>query len=354
MDLDGQNNNLSEPSQAQDTGPAPYQIPPGPQQPSPRKRKTGWRIFWGIILTLSVLANIVLLLMLIGLGAVLVTGQGRIFTEEVIQSGPRATKIAVIRLEGIIYNEQAEDVRKQIKLARQDKTVKALIIRVISPGGTVSASDQIHNEIRKFRRQAKKPVVAFMQGIALSGGYYTSVACDKIVAEPTTITGSIGVMMGHFVLQELLEDKLGIQPVIIKSGPRKDWPSSFSPVTDEQRQYVHDKLITPAYERFLQLVTEGRTSLTAAQVKKLADGSIFSAPEALDEKLIDEIGYIDEAIKLAQSLAGVEKAQVIEYRKPFSVAGLLTSKSANTFKINQETLYKLAMPQLLYLWNIYE
>ena len=321
MDFE-QNNNMSEPAIG------------SPQIPS-SGRRTGWKIFWGVVLGLSVLANIALFLVLIGVVAVFATGQKGIFTEEVIQAGPRTNKIAVVTLQGVINNEKAQDVYRQLKSARQDKRVKGLILRVNSPGGMVSSSDEIYNEIRKYREETANPVVAFMQGVAASGGYYASVACDKIVAEPTTITGSIGVIMGHFVLQELLEKKLGIQPVIIKSGLKKDWPSPFELPTEEQRQYLRDKLITPAYERFVRVVADGRQSLTLTDVKRLADGSIYSAAEAVDEKLIDKIGYLDEAIQQVCSLAGIEKAQVVEYRKPFSLVSFLSSRTQNVLKIDR-------------------
>jgi protease-4 len=191
-----------------------------------------------------------------------------------------------------------------------------------------------------------------MQGVAASGGYYVSVGCDQIVAEPTAITGSIGVIGGHFVLQQLLEEKLGIQPVIFKSSEKKDWPSPFQQVTEEQRRYIQDKLITPAYDRFVQVVDEGREELTLDDVKRLADGSIYGAKEALSEKLIDKIGYIDEAIEQVKLLAGIEKAQVVEYRKPFSFADFLSSRSGNILKINRSTLYELSTPQVLYLWSL--
>lgn len=340
MDFE-QNNNRAKPFQTQ------------PSAAKTPQKRTGWRIFWGIILGLSVLANIVLFLMLIGLVAVFVTGQKSIFTEEVIQTGPRTNKIAVISVQGVIDNEQAQDVYRQIKSAQQDKRVKGLILRVNSPGGTISGSDQICNEIRKYRKKEDKPVVAFMQGVAASGGYYVSVGCDKIVAEPTVITGSIGVMGGHFVLQELLEEKLGIQPAIFKSGEKKDWPSPFQPVTEEQRQYIQDKLINPAYNRFVQVVDDGRESLTLDDVKRLADGSIYGAEEALSEKLIDKIGYIDEAVEQVKLLAGIEKARVVEYRRPFSLAYLLSSRSRSILKIDKSTLYELSTPQILYLWSLY-
>ena len=339
MDFE-QNNNRTEPTV------------PIPAAGIPKKR-TGWRIFWGVILALSVLANIALFIMLISVVAVFATGQRGILAEEVIQKGPRTKKIVVISVQGIINNGQAQDVYEQLKLVRKDKWVKGLIIRVNSPGGTVSASDRIYNEIRKFREKTDKPVVAFMEGIAASGGYYVSVACDKIVAEPTTITGSVGVIAGHFVLQELLEEKLGIQPVVIKSGRKKDWPSLFQQITEEQREYIQEKLISPAYERFVKLVADGRGSLTLDDVRRLSDGSIYGAQEALDEKLIDEIGYLDEAIEQIKTLAKIEEAQVVEYRKPFSLAGFLRLQSRSILKIDRTTLYELSTPQLLYLWSLY-
>jgi len=257
-------------------------------------------------------------------------------------------------VEGIIYGESAKDVYSQLEKARHDKRVKGVIIRVDSPGGLISASDQIYKEILKYRQEEGKPVVAFMQDVAASGGYYTSVACEKIIAEPTALTGSIGVIMGHFVFQELLENKLGILPVILKSGKKKDWPSSFQVPTEEQLQYLQDKLITPAYERFVQVVAEGRQSqLTVDDVRRLADGGILGAQEALNEKLIDEIGYLDEAIGVAKSLAGIKEARVVEYRKPFSLASFLSYRSQGVLKINRATLYELNTPQVMYLWSAY-
>lgn len=352
MDFE-QNNNRTEPLQPQPSEPISGLAQDTPSVTKTPKKRIGWRVFWGVILGLSVLANIALFLMLIGLVVVFATGQKGIFTEEVIQAGPRTTKIAVITVQGIIDGEQAQDIYRQLKRASDDKWVKGLILRVNSPGGTISGSDQICNEIRKYREKEDKPVVAFMQGVAASGGYYVSVPCDKIIAEPTVITGSVGVMAGHFVLQEMLEEKLGIQPAIFKSGQKKDWPSPFQPVTEEQRQYIQDKLINPAYNRFVQVVADGREALTLADVKRLADGSIYGAEEALSEKLIDEIGYINEAIEQVKSLAGIEKAHVVEYRKPFSFVDFLSSQNRNILKINKNTLYELSTPQILYLWSLY-
>jgi len=319
----------------------------------PPRKGAGWRIFWGIVLALSVMANIALFLMLIGVVAIFATGQRGLLTEEVIREGPARTKIAIISVEGLIYGEQAKSVYRQLKAARQDKHVKGVIVRVNSPGGTISASDQIYMAISEFRKEENKPVVAFMQGVAASGGYYTSVACEEIIAEPTTITGSIGVISWYFVVQELLEDKLGVLPVVIKSGQKKDWPSSFRAPTPEEIQYMRDKLITPALDRFVKVVADGRNLLTLDDVRRLADGGIFGAKEALEEKLIDEIGYLDDAIESAKTLAEIDKAQVVQYRRPFSLTSFLSYRKPNILQIDRNTLYELGTPQILYLWSAY-
>lgn len=320
----------------------------------PAKRGYGWRIFWGIVLAFSFMANLVLFLMLIGVVALFTSGQRGMFAEEILREGPARNKIAVIDLQGIIHSQLAGDVYQQLKMASRDGRVKGLIVRVNSPGGTISASDQIHKEIKKFRSEEKIPVVAFMQGVAASGGYYTSVACEEIIAEPTAITGSIGVISSFFVVQELLEEKLGVLPVVLKSGRKKDWPSSFREPAPEELEYMQEKLITPAFERFVEIVADGRKeTLDANGVKQLADGGIFGADEAHDKKLIDGIGYLDDAIESVKSLAGIETAQVVAYRKPFTFANFLSYRKPNLLKLDRNMLYELSTPQLLYLWSAY-
>jgi protease IV len=326
-------------------------IPSSPPAPA-AKKDSGWKVFWGIITGLSMLGNVMLFLMLIGVGIVAFAGRGeKKYTEEVIEDGPRSAKIAIVSINGIIDEQQAQDVYWQLKEAREDKNVKGVIIRVNSPGGTISGSDQIHNEIIKYRSDTNQPAVAFMQGVAASGGYYSSVACDEIIAEPTAITGSIGVIMEYLVLQQLLEDKLGINPIVLKAGSKKDWPNPFQMPTDEQLQYMQQRIIDPAYKRFVKVVADGRGELTEEDVNRLADGSIYWADKALEEKLIDGIGYLTDAIDKTKSLAGVKKAQVVEYKKTFSIADLLSAKTNLSLKIDRRTLYEVAVPQALYLWT---
>ncbi|MEN6386216.1 MAG: signal peptide peptidase SppA [Phycisphaerales bacterium] len=334
--------------------PPPPPPPAGYSQPQQPKKSYGWRIFFGIILGLSILANIALLFSLIIIGSLSLATAGAkkgYYLENLIESGPSASKIVIINVEGIIQNEMAKEIEQQIKNAKTDSNIKALIFRIASPGGAVSASDRLYYQINEYKKETGKPVVAFMDTLAASGGYYTAAACDKIMAEPTAITGSIGVIMGHFVLQELLEMKLGIKPVVVKSGPKKDWPTSFEPVSDEQIAYLNSKLIMPTFERFVSIVAQARKDqLTPEQVRALADGSIYNAQEALDNKLIDKIGYLPDAIELAKSLANIKKAKVVEYEKPFRLESLFGANSVLRH-FNNNALYELTTPQLLYLWS---
>ena len=316
-------------------------------------KRTGWKIFVVVVIGLCMLAIGAFFVLLVGAVMMFRSIPQDVFAEEVIRSGNRWNKIVLIDVQGIINRQQAEDFYQQLKTVQKDNHVKGLIVRVHSPGGTVSGSDQIYNEILKYREKSKKPVVAFMQGVAASGGYYVSVACDKVLAEPTTITGSVGVIMGYLVLEQLLEEKLGIQPVISKSGLKKDWPSSFRIPTDEEKQYIQDKLIKPAYERFVGIVAKGREPLSLEEVRRLSDGSVYSAQEAMDEKLIDGIGYLDEAIEEVMKLAGIEDGHVVGYQKPFSLSSILRSQRSNILNFDSKTLYELSTPELLYLWRLY-
>lgn len=353
---------------APNAGGPPRDVPPeppryGPPSPSsgpypePRRRSSGWRVLWGILFGLSVLVNVGLLLLLLGLVVAFVVGTGPTgYSQTVLREGPRSNRIVVINIRGIIDELQAEDVRRQLRLARNDRAVRGIIVRVNSPGGSVGASDRIYREIADYRKRQGQPAVAFMQSVAASGGYYAAVACEQIIAEPTAITGSIGVALTHFVLQELLEDKLGIQPVFLIRGQRKDWPSMFRPPSDEELAYLTDRLLEPAYQRFVEVVKQGRRQvLSEEEVMKLADGSVFVAEEARAVRLIDRTGYLDDAIEMVKEQAGITRAQVIEYRRPLSFLSLLLAEGRKTSLLNLDRakLFDLTTPQVMYLWNGY-
>ncbi|MBN1787881.1 MAG: signal peptide peptidase SppA [Sedimentisphaerales bacterium] len=329
----------------------PIENPYASDMPAKKSGKgLGWKIFFAIILAFSIIANMVLFFTLMISVIAFTASESGHRLEKTLREGSGKNKIAVIKIEGVINKELAESVTQQIEDAKNDKKVKAVIFHTNTPGGSVSASDRVYDQIIRFRAETGKPAVAFMESIATSGGMYTSAGCDKIIAEPTAITGSIGVIMGHFVFQELFEEKLGIRPSVVKSGEKKDWPTSFEPVTEEQRQYLSDKLIMPAYERFVNIVAESRKDLLEyEQVRALADGSIYNATEAMENKLIDEIGYMSEAVELAKSLANISDAKVVEYEKPFSLEDFLGAKTL--LKLNRDTIVDLTTPQLMYLWD---
>lgn len=332
-----------------------FQTPPAPQ-PAP-KGTSGWRIFVNILLVMSILGNIVLVLAVIGLAISMAFGSGGFsssksdLVENVLVEGDSKQKIAVVNIYGIIDDEAYLDFQDQFDAASEDSDVAAMIVRIASPGGSVSASDRMYNRIIKYRETSGKPVVAFMQTLAASGGYYTAVAADTIIAEPTAITGSIGVIMSHLSVKDLLEQKLGILPSVVKSGEKKDWPSMFAPMTDDQRAYINDKLIDPAYQRFVDLVFAGRKNqLTRDQILKLADGSIYGAIEAKKERLIDEVGYFEDAVAAARVAAGDSNAPVVEYEKPYSLMSVFGAQSKSMF-LDKQTVEKMLTPQLLYLWD---
>ena len=364
MDFDN-TQNTDHTEQPQPASPQPAQTPPtvnipdfssAVYDPYPKKKKgSGWKVFWSIVLVLSILANGIMFLAIAGMGVLIASGGGSAdkgLVEKSLVEGPRTSKIAVINIEGVINGEKSDWVQRQIKSAENDNNVKALIVRIVSPGGAVSSSDQIHYYINRFKKHTGKPVLAFMQSVAASGGYYSAVACDSIMAEPTVITGSIGVIMNHLVIKDLLTEKLGIDPVTLKSGPRKDWPSMFNETTDEEKQYLMERVITPAYDRFVELVAEGRKEvLSEEDIRELADGSIYTAQQAVDNKLVDALGYFDDAVNKALQMANISDAKVVTYEELFSFWSIMGAQGKAKIDLEAEILEKLAAPRILYLWD---
>jgi protease-4 len=250
------------------------------------------------------------------------------FREKTVEGDPSAeAKIAVIDIEGVLTSDQEEGLFsskesqvvalvEKLKLAEADPAVKAVIVRIDSPGGDVTTSDICYNELVSFKNRKKVPVVAAFMGVAASGGYYIASGCDAIVAHPTTITGSIGVISMHFSLAGLL-DKIGVKVEALKSGANKDMGSPFRTITDDDKKLLQ-ALIDQFYARFVGVVAEGRKGrLTEAEVRKLADGRVYTAQQALDAKLVDRVGYLADAVSEAKSRAKLEKARLVMYsRRP--------------------------------------
>jgi len=258
-------------------------------------------------------------LALIGLLVAVVIGVSLLTSLSLDSAWPGGEKVAVVRIEGVIVDsrEAIEELRK----FRKNPTVRAIVLRIDSPGGGVVPSQEIYAEILKARTEDKVKIITSMGNLAASGGYYIAAATDKIVANPGTLTGSIGVIMELANVQGLLE-KVGVQSVVIKSGKHKDLASPFRTMSPEERALLQD-VLDDVHDQFIQAVAAGR-AMKVEQVRDLADGRIFSGRQARAVKLVDELGDLQDAIKLAARMVGiVGEPRVIETRKRFSLRDLL-------------------------------
>ena len=222
-------------------------------------------------------------------------------------------KVAVVDITGIISRSDA--TIKLIHTYRDDPGIKAIVVRINSPGGSVAPVQEIYSELKKL----EKPVVASMGGSAASGGYYIACAADTIVANPGTLTGSIGVIM-QFTQLKGLYDKVGLGHKVIKSGDFKDTGSPFRELT-EQEQAVLQATVDDVYNQFVDTIFEARGDLlTRDENVALADGRIFSGKQALGSKLLDQLGNLPDSIEVAAELAGIEgKPKVVRKEKRTSL-----------------------------------
>jgi protease-4 len=228
-------------------------------------------------------------------------------------------RVALIRIEGVILDSR--ETIEELHRFTDKPSIKAVVLRIDSPGGGVVPSQEIHREVLKARKDGRLKVVASMGNLAASGGYYIAVATDKIVANPGTLTGSIGVIMELANVQGLLE-KVGVQSVIIKSGRYKDLASPLRAMSEEDRALLQ-RLLDDVHDQFIQAVAAGR-ALNVEDVRPLADGRIFTGRQARTAKLVDELGDLQDAIKLAARLVGIEgEPRVVEPRKRFWLRDLL-------------------------------
>jgi protease-4 len=230
-------------------------------------------------------------------------------------------------------------VKEELDKASQDGRIKAVVVKINSPGGTVSAADVILHELKSFKRSKGVPVVVCLQGLATSGGYYVAQAGDTIIAYPTCITGSIGVIAMKFNLRGLM-DKVGVDDDVVKSGKWKDFWSPFRPATPQEKEMMQH-VIDDFYRSFVDVVAQGR-HLNLKQVRAVADGRIFTASQARDLGLVDQLGYLDDALELAKAKAGLKAgARVITYHRPGSYKPTIYSLMPDL---------DMAGPQFLYLW----
>ncbi len=231
-------------------------------------------------------------------------------------------RIALVRIEGAILD--AQETIGDLKEFGKSPLVKAIVLRIDSPGGGVVPSQEIYDAVRRVKQEQNKKVVVSMGTVAASGGYYIAAATDHIMANPGTLTGSIGVIMELANLEGLFQ-KVGVKSVVVKSGVHKDLASPFREMSKEDRAILQS-VMDDVHQQFIQAVADGR-SLSFKDAAALSDGRIFTGRQAKDLKLVDELGNLDDAIKVAAEMVGIKgEPKVIEPKRRFSFRDLLESK----------------------------
>jgi len=264
-------------------------------------------------------------------------------------------KVAIISLTGVIV-EGDGFVKRQIDRVREDDNVKAIVLRIDSPGGTVTGSDYIYHHLTRLRQERNLPLVVSMGSMAASGGYYAAMAVadqpKSIFAEPTTTTGSIGVIIPHYDISGLMA-RYDVKDDSIASHPRKQMLSMTKPISDEHRRILQ-RYVDESFGRFKEIVKSGRPALlqNPELLDELATGEIFTATQAKTHGLVDEIGFIEDAIDRALAMAGLdlEKTRVVRYEKPaglFELPAIAMSSNQGASELN--TLLELSAPRAYYL-----
>jgi protease-4 len=259
---------------------------------------------------------------------------------EVLLQGEGRDKILMIDIDGPIMNTpilvpnlgvlpgMTARVRQELELAYDDPHIRGVLLRINSPGGTLTDSDVIYHSLMEFKRSKKVKIVAAMGDIAASGGLYVAMAADEVYAHPTTITGSLGVIMPQLNFSGLFR-KLGIESDSITTGPHKDIDSPYKPRSEEERKLLQD-LINVQFEQFLAVVKAGRPAMSAQTVRELSDGRIVSAREAKERGLIDNIGYLDDAYRRIGELSGFPRNSLVRYANAWQTGNNIYS---NTFPV---------------------
>jgi len=273
--------------------------------------------------------------------------------EEVLEEGDAFNKIVVLTVNGAIQDTGSTSpfldssgyshrhFMEQLNYLKEDNTVKAVVLRVNTPGGGVVESAEIHDKIVEIQEETKKPVYVSMGSMAASGGYYISAPAKKIYASPETMTGSLGVIM-QGVNYSGLAEKYGVEFVTIKSGPYKDIMSGSREMTEKEREILQE-MINNSYEGFVKVISEGR-GMTVDEVKRIADGRIYDGHQALELNLIDGFGHLEDVIEVVKKDEKLNDAQVIQYTENFGLNSLL---SMGTQKLMGKDLEMAGLMKLL-------
>lgn len=317
--------------------------PPPPAPPRPRSRFRSW--FFYTVLMSSLFANF----------AMYVSYQ-EYFSEvegpsEKFHSGERIApdKLAIIRVAGTIMPPFTRRVIQAIEKARDDESVKGVVLAVNSPGGLVTDSHQIYHQLKKLSE--KKPIVVTMGSMAASGGYYIAMGAGekaRIFAEPTTWTGSIGVIIPHYEITGLAE-KIGVRAAPLKTGEFKDALSPFRELSEREKA-LWDNILNQSFDQFLEVIDDNRGNLNKEQIRNLATGQIYTAKDAKANGLVDEIGFEEDAINALKNSTGLTTVRVVTYEHPLSlVDALMGSSKAQDPTTSWQTLVESTIPRAMYL-----
>lgn len=275
-------------------------------------------------------------------------------------------KIALIELEGLLANMRTGGMlqpqenklslfTEQLNRAERDSSIKAVVLRINSPGGTVTCSDTMYDQIKRFREKTHKPVIACAQEVMASGAFYVASGCDEVYASPTSIVGSIGVIINTFTVEGTLA-KLGIKNEVIKSGPLKDMGSPFKALGDPERA-VMQGMIDEYYGRFVEVVQAKAHIADAETLKRATDGRVFSGKQALGMGLVDKLGSLEDALDRARELGKAPGAAVVMYKRPYGYQGSIYANQnvpqpqANTLNIPLPESSAFLPRGFYYLWE---
>jgi protease-4 len=281
-------------------------------------------------------------------------------------AGPAAPRVALVDVDGLILNQNLTGLysvgenpvsafREKLEAAAADPRVRALVVRINSPGGGVTATDILAEELRRFRNATGKPTVACLMDLATGGGYYLAVGCDRIVAHPTAITGGVGALVNHFNLQDAM-GQLALRSEPIKSGELIDMGSILQPLTDESRALLQG-MANSFGDRFQARVARLRPGLTEKDRATLRDGRVVAAPQALALHLVDRLGYVDDAIDEAEQLAGARGSEVVLFQRAGYPTHSIYAITPNVpiqgdlIPFSYPGLDRSKLPTFLYLWQ---
>jgi protease-4 len=279
---------------------------------------------------------------------------------------PGAAKIAIVDVDGLLLNNDATGLgswgenpvsafRERLDAMECDPCVRAVVLRINTPGGSVTATDIMWRDLTAFKRRTSIPVVASLMDVAAGGGYYVAVAADKIVAHPTSVTGGIGCILNVYNLQDLM-GQFNILGIPIKAGSNIDLGSPIKELSADKRKLLQD-MADEFHARFRNVVIKGRPGVDGS-IESTFDGRVFTARQALDLQLIDQIGYLDNAVAAARNMAGIDYANLVFYHRPDDKALSQYAITPNTplqkniIPVNVPGLDRSKLPSFLYLWQM--